>query len=80
MALFLNNHPAERIMILGRWLSDAFMVYIRPQVLEWTKIMAEDMAGTKHFQDLNRRTRVLRRANKEQSRNKGLMPRFHMSH
>jgi hypothetical protein len=40
MALFMMNHSQERIMILGRWNSDAFLAYIRPQVLEWTSNMA----------------------------------------
>lgn len=41
MALFLKDHSIEKITILERWYSDAFMGYIRPQVLEWTNIMAE---------------------------------------
>jgi hypothetical protein len=53
MALFLMDHSVEKIMILGRWSSDAFMVYIRPQVLEWTNIMARDMAKAGSFHDLN---------------------------
>ena len=44
MALFKRDHHPERIKILGRWSSDAFLVYIRPQVLEWTNLMAKDMA------------------------------------
>jgi hypothetical protein len=43
MVLFLMNHPVAKIMILGRWSSDAFLVYIRPQVLEWTNQMSDDM-------------------------------------
>ena len=36
MSLFLSDdsNSIERIMILGRWSSDAFLVYIRPQVME----------------------------------------------
>jgi hypothetical protein len=30
-------------MILGRWSSDAFLVYIRSQVLEWTTSMSKSM-------------------------------------
>jgi hypothetical protein len=52
MALFLMDHSVERIKILGRWSSDAFLVYIRPQVLEWTSIMAADMARVKSYMDL----------------------------
>jgi hypothetical protein len=32
MSLFLMNHSAERIVLLGCWKSDAFLVYICPQV------------------------------------------------
>ena len=33
---FPENHPMHKIMILGQRSSDAFLVYIKPQVLEWT--------------------------------------------
>ena len=45
MALFLSDHSPAKIMILGRWKSDAFLDYIRPQVLECligTKIEVND--------------------------------------
>jgi hypothetical protein len=51
MALFLANHPTAKIMLLGRWLSDAFLAYIRPQVLEWTNNMSLDMIHLKSFLD-----------------------------
>jgi len=76
MALFLMNHSVEKIMILGRWWSsDAFLVYIRPQVLEWTNIMAKDMASNRDFRDLNHsrdRPSALRKSR--------TMPAFYMSH
>jgi hypothetical protein len=43
MALFLHDHPVHKIMIFGRWSSDAFLAYIQPQVLEWTNNMSRDM-------------------------------------
>jgi hypothetical protein len=46
VALFLMDHSVEKIMILGRWSSDAFMV-------EWTNIMSRDMARARNFRDLN---------------------------
>ena len=79
MALFLMDHSTDKIMILGRWKSKAFMVYIRPQVLEWTNIMAEDMARAGDFRDLNRRGR-LGSTNRRSSRNEGLMPTFHLDY
>jgi hypothetical protein len=51
MALFLKNHSTAKIMILGWWSSDAFLVYIRPQVLEWTNNMSKDMIDFNSFLD-----------------------------
>jgi hypothetical protein len=60
MALFLNDHPVHKIMIFGRWSSDAFLVYIRPQVLEWTSQMSKDMIKFDTFLDAsdNRRAHI----------------------
>ena len=52
MALFLKDHSVHKIMILGRWSSDAFLVYIRPQVLEWTNNMSRDMISFNSFLDI----------------------------
>jgi hypothetical protein len=41
--LFLANHSTERIMLMGRWKSQAFLVCICPQVIEWTNNMSRDM-------------------------------------
>jgi hypothetical protein len=38
-------------MILGRWSSDAFLVYIRPEVLEWTIHMRNYMIHNDSFFD-----------------------------
>jgi hypothetical protein len=54
MALFLMDHSSAKIMILGRWSSDAFLVYIRPQVLEWTNSMSLDMIRFDSFLDVGR--------------------------
>jgi hypothetical protein len=51
MGLFLMNHPVAKIMILGRWSSDAFLDYIRPQVLEWTDQLSVDMIRNDSFFD-----------------------------
>ena len=51
MGLFLMNHSSERIMLMGRWLSQAFLVYIRPQVIEWTNNMSSDMIRHDSFTD-----------------------------
>jgi hypothetical protein len=52
MSLFLMNNFSDRIMLLGRWLSKAFLVYIRPQVLEWTNNMLMDMTQADSFLDV----------------------------
>jgi hypothetical protein len=49
MALFLQNLSSTRIMLLGRWASKAFLVYIQPQVLEWTTNMSPDMINIDSF-------------------------------
>jgi hypothetical protein len=52
MALFINDISTAKIMILGRWSSDAFLVYIRPQVLEWTNNMSREMIAVDSFFDV----------------------------
>ena len=58
MGLFLMNHPVAKIMILGRWSSDAFLDYIRPQVLEWTNQLSSDMIHNDSFFDATDSTKV----------------------
>jgi hypothetical protein len=52
MSLFLKKHSSDRIMILGRWKSRAFLDYIRPQVIEWTSWLSRDMISFDNFTDL----------------------------
>ena len=52
MALFLADHSPAKIVIIGRWSSDAFLVCIRPQVMEWTNSMPEDMTELDSCWDL----------------------------
>ena len=53
MALAVQGgNSDEKIRILGRWKSLAFLTYIRPQVLEWSGGMAAEMAKAKTFRDL----------------------------
>jgi hypothetical protein len=51
MSLFLTNTHTDQIMILGRWASNAFLAYIRPQVLEWTTNMSRSMVQIDSFFD-----------------------------
>ena len=37
MALYLAKRPVSTIMLMGRWSSDAFLLYIRRQVQEFSK-------------------------------------------
>ena len=52
MALFINDHSSEKIMILGRWKSRAFLAYIRPQVVEWAESLSVDMISFNNFFEL----------------------------
>jgi hypothetical protein len=58
MSLFLMDHSPAKIMILGRWSSDAFLVCIRPQVLEWTNDMSCNMIHLDSFFDAPHRDLV----------------------
>jgi hypothetical protein len=52
MSMFLQNHSTPKIMIMGRWSSDAFLVYLRPQALEWANNMSSSMINFDSFMDL----------------------------
>ena len=43
MALYLARRPVSTIMLLGRWCSDAFLLYIRRQVQEFSTGVSADM-------------------------------------
>ena len=52
MALFLEGHTAEKIMLLGRWKSTYFLDYIRPQVVEWINLFFIDIVSIENFFEL----------------------------
>jgi hypothetical protein len=56
MSLFLVDLSPAKIMILGHWSSDALLVYIRPQDLEWTNNMSCDMIHLDSLIDAPHRT------------------------
>jgi len=49
MAMHLSNVPAYTIMLIGRWSSDAFLVYLRPQVLQFTRQVSSRMIEHSDF-------------------------------
>jgi hypothetical protein len=49
MALFLAHEPVVNIQLLGRWSSNAFMDYIRPQEMQWTTGMSTSMTSSTNF-------------------------------
>ena len=49
MAMYLNGVPVFTIMLLGRWSSDAFLRYIRPQVEQFSSGVSQRMVNTHHF-------------------------------
>jgi hypothetical protein len=51
MSLFLTNTHTDRITIQGRGATNAFLAYIRPQVLEWTTNMSQSMVRIRSFFD-----------------------------
>jgi hypothetical protein len=49
MALVLSGHEAWRIMLAGRWQSQAFLVYIREQIQEFSKGVSARMISNPDF-------------------------------
>ena len=43
MAMFMDDTPVYMIMLIGRWSSDAFLKYIRRQILEFSRGMSSRM-------------------------------------
>ena len=43
MAMFLDHIPVYTMMMIGRWLSDAFLKYIRKQVEQFSHNVAQRM-------------------------------------
>ena len=41
MAMYLDEVPVYSIMLMGRWLSDAFLRYIRKQVVQFSNNIAQ---------------------------------------
>jgi hypothetical protein len=51
MTLSLMDNSTARNMIIERWSSDAFLIYIRRQVLEWSNNMSNDIIHNDSFFD-----------------------------
>ena len=49
MAMYLNGVPVYTIMLVGRWSSDAFLLYIRKQVQSFTRGVSTSMINTPSF-------------------------------
>jgi hypothetical protein len=84
MALFLMNYHSDRIMILGRWKSTAFLIYIRPQVMEWTSNMSTDMIRFNSFREAtstsNKHTSLQLNPFQNGHRINNLVPQLHLQH
>ena len=49
MALYLKKRMVSTIMLIGRWSSDAFLLYIRRQVQEFSAGVSADMVSHDQF-------------------------------
>ena len=49
MALYLARREVSTIMLMGRWSSDVFLLYIRRQVQEFSRGVSRDMVKEDHF-------------------------------
>ena len=91
MALFLGGTPVYAIMLQGRWSSDAFMRYIRKEVLQASVGLAQRMLSFESFYtapaftytsadgDLRNRNTLASNFNgSHDSMRRGAHPAFHM--
>ena len=49
MALYLKKRMVSTIILIGRWCSDAFLLYIRRQVQEFSQGVTADMVSEENF-------------------------------
>ena len=49
MALYLAKRPVSTIMLIGRWCSDAFLLYVRRQIQEFSAGVSADMVSNEQF-------------------------------
>ena len=49
MAMYLDDVPVYTIMLIGRWSSDAFLLYIRKQVEQFSHNVSRRMIRNQHF-------------------------------
>jgi hypothetical protein len=54
MAMFLAGVPVETIQLIGRWRSQTFMRYIRIQVQQMTRGVADEMTTNPSFFTIDR--------------------------
>ena len=52
MAMYLGECPVFMIMLIGRWSSDAFLRYIRKQVMEFSQNVAKRMLSCQNFRHI----------------------------
>ena len=78
MLPFLKDHLPDKIMLLGRWKSRAFLVYIiRPQVTEWHNLYSIDMISFKNYFELFTTTKQQKSKPEENERRRC---DYHMPH
>ena len=78
MSLFLNKYTADQIMILGRWKSQSFLDYIRPQIAEMLIGFSRDMVSFESFAELHCSTDNGKRRRKSASNTHQRFPKFHL--
>jgi len=52
MAMYLGECPVYTIMLIGRWSSDAFLGYIRKQVMEFSHNVSKRMLKFQNYRHI----------------------------
>ena len=88
LAMYLSGTPIVDIMLQGRWSSDAFLVYIKRQVMELSVGISSNMVKNNDFTILpsrphsapRHRTKSSLARRSSQQRDLTTSPRLHLSH
>ena len=88
LAMYLSGTPIVEIMLQGRWSSDAFLLYIKRQVLELSAGVSANMVECDEFSILPRRNNTVPLHRTKSSlayssprrRDRTTSPRLHLSH
>ena len=81
MAMYLDEVPVYTIMLIGRWSSDAFLLYIRKQVVQFSHNVSNRMIRNLSFTHVpDAAPRVSRQDPRQRNHRDNAQTRSNMGH